>query len=247
MVAAFDIGNTNIHIGLFDEGALVRKSLIPCRDRALAGKLKALFRNRVCEGLAIASVAPRITGKVVRGMRSICSTRPLMITAHMKSPIRYAYRIPRTLGADRIALMTGALTRYHRNCIIVSFGTAITIDALLGTGKHLGGLIIPGGRISAAVLAQNAALLGRIRLEGTARLLGKSTGECIRSGIINGTSYALQGMIQAIKRTSGRHFHCVATGGGANIFWRRIPVIDTYDADLCLLGVFTLFRQNANG
>lgn len=246
MVATFDIGNSNVHIGLFRNGILVQKKIIPCDSKKMAGKLRAFFGKRGCDGIAIASVVPRITKKIVRSMHSFCSNRPVMITIGTKSPLTHTYQKPRTLGADRIALMTGAITRYRRNCIVVSFGTAITVDAVLKNGRHLGGLIIPGGEMCAGALVRNTALLGRVQLKHSVRLLGRSTEECIRSGIVNGTAYALQGIIQGIRSFTKRRFFCVATGGWTNALWERIPAINGYDENVCLFGIYTLYQANVH-
>jgi type III pantothenate kinase len=69
--------------------------------------------------------------------------------------VRNGYRRPTALGVDRWLALIAAWRRSPRPTLIVSSGTALTIDALDGTGLHRGGLIIPG----LAMLTETQAIL----------------------------------------------------------------------------------------
>jgi len=55
------------------------------------------------------------------------------------------YRDPEQLGCDRFASLLGARGLFpEQSLIIVTAGTATTIDALHASGQFLGGMILPG-------------------------------------------------------------------------------------------------------
>lgn len=68
----------------------------------------------------------------------------------IRTPAEYktlsvAYPIPNELGVDRFLAMLGA-QKHHpsKNLLIIDIGSALTIDVVAETGKHQGGLIMPG-------------------------------------------------------------------------------------------------------
>jgi len=64
MVAVFDVGNTNIHIGLYDNWRLSRTFVFPVRARLPVTKIKRIVTTREVKGVAIASVVPRLTKQI---------------------------------------------------------------------------------------------------------------------------------------------------------------------------------------
>jgi len=54
------------------------------------------------------------------------------------------YREPARLGIDRWLALLAAWRELRAEAILVSAGTALTVDVLLDTGQHGGGYIVPG-------------------------------------------------------------------------------------------------------
>lgn len=55
-----------------------------------------------------------------------------------------AYEQVNNLGVDRWLNLIASYEKFpHKNCLVISFGTATTIDVLTQTGAHKGGLILP--------------------------------------------------------------------------------------------------------
>ena len=108
--------------------------------------------------------------------------------------VRNAYIEPSRLGADRFL---GMITAHHlvanRHCIIVSCGTAVTIDALTAAGDHLGGLILPGLAQFSNQVIQKASLL---KLENTTKiaLFANNTADALASGRVYGLVEAINGI-----------------------------------------------------
>ncbi len=243
MVIVFDIGNTNIHVGSYVGQALRKRWHFPTTRKLPVAKVRRFISGGRIEGIAIASVVPGLTRQVQRlGRQHRISLT--VVSSKVDCGLTFAYADPTTLGADRIAAMVGALTRYQRDVIVVDAGTAITIDVALSTGQHLGGLICPGMRILSELLYKKTALLPRVAVRKTKDLVGQNTEECLQSGIFNGTMYMLSGLIREIRRRYGRDFLVVATGGAGESVSRHVEDIDRYDPDLCMYGALIVYYRN---
>jgi type III pantothenate kinase len=246
MVAVFDIGNTNIHAGLYRGRALNRKFIFPTRKNLQIAKVRRIFKDERLMGVAIASVVPSITKQVV----GLCKTYGLpvvVVSSKIDCGITYAYRDPSTLGADRIAAVVGALTRFRRDAIVVDAGTAITVDVVLRGGKYLGGVILPGMHMLSASMHKNTAQLPEVAVRKPKDLIGRSTEECIQSGIFNGTMMMVSGFIKELKRKYTKSFFCVSTGGSGALLAKHIKEIQKYDAGLCMYGALTIYYRYAAG
>ncbi|SNX27784.1 type III pantothenate kinase [Polynucleobacter meluiroseus] len=73
--------------------------------------------------------------------------------------VRTLYQDPTKLGADRWAAILGARALSANNTLVVSAGTATTIDMLGGNGLHYGGWILPGLSMMQESLPTNTAQL----------------------------------------------------------------------------------------
>lgn len=95
--------------------------------------------------------------------------------------IHNAYAEPQRLGADRFLAMVAAFAEGHAPCVLASVGTALTLDALAGDGRHLGGLIAPGPRLMQASLREGTA---RVRPDGPGVILelADNTTDAVSSG-----------------------------------------------------------------
>ncbi len=242
MILTIDIGNTNIHIGLYYQEKMVMNKKYARKYGIDKKFFQNLYRTKNIEGVGIASVVPILGNKLTSYFKKSFGIEPIVVCSTLKMPVKIAYK---NLGADRIANIVGGFTRYHRNLIILSFGTAITCDVILKNAIHLGGIILPGLKTQLWSLKQRTALLKNIHLEQPTSILGKNTNECIRSGIINGIKFGIQGFIQKIKRTTGKHYKIIATGGDVKKISGLIPEIDTYDHDLIHYGILNLYYYNA--
>jgi type III pantothenate kinase len=245
MVAVFDIGNTNIHAGVYKGHILKRKWVFPAKKKLPLTQIRGILSYKRLEGIAVASVVPRLT-KQIRSLGKQYGIATKVVSSRMDCGLSFKYDDPATLGADRIAAVAGALTRYRRDVIVVDAGTAITIDVALSTEDYLGGLICPGMHILAELMHRKTSLLPRVEVRKTKKLVGQSTEECIQSGIFNGTMYMLSGLIREIKRRYGRDFFCVSTGGSGELVSRYVEEIQEYDSDLCMYGALIIYYRNVS-
>lgn len=134
--------------------------------------------------------------------------------------LQNAYRqAPQTLGVDRWLGMIAAHYLYPaHNMVVVDCGTCITIDALLQTGQHLGGWIVPGYTSLRQLLQERAGLtVPMIKISQDQPMLGCST----LDGIENGLSLMLAGYLHhalaCIQKDSDSLWQIILTGGDAPI------------------------------
>ncbi len=256
MFLALDVGNTNIHLGIFRGDELLSHwDISNNRDRTvdeLALLLTQLFRNRGFEtsglrGAAIASVVPMVTGTVAAAVRRCCDLEPFVLGPDAQTGIAVRYDDPREVGADRIANAVGGFARYGGPLIVVDFGTATTFDAIAGDGSYLGGAIAPGLRISIEALSQRAARLPRIDLVRPGRAIGTNTAESMQAGIIFGYAGLVEALVGRISREIGGSPRVVATGGLAALIVRETGAVQLVDQHLTLEGLRLLWERQGAG
>ena len=246
MVASLDIGNTNFHFGLYRGEKLIKKVVYSVTEKVLEKKILKILKNKKVDGVAIASVVPPLTLEFSKFFKREFNISALIVSSDLNCHLRFDYYKPETLGADRIANVVGGLARYKKDLIIIDFGTAITLDVVSENGFYLGGIIAPGIRTQMDALIKGTALLENISLEKPKHLIGRSTEECMQSGIFNGTGMMIRGFIQSIGKKYKKKFVCVAVGGWGKVMYQQLDgEIKHYDPDLCLFGALKIYYYNA--
>ena len=132
------------------------------------------------------------------------------------------YRNPSEHGADRWFNALGARKFSQNACVIVSCGTAVTIDALTLNNHYLGGTIMPGFNLMRESLMQKTAQLQRP--EGLRYPFPTTTANAITTGIIDATCGAVMLMYERLKQRCAPHsVDVVITGGGAAKVANALP------------------------
>ncbi len=254
MLLAFDIGNTNITLGLF-QGESIFATWRMSTDSAkmpdeygvmlhqLLG-LKDLTASQI-DAVVICSVVPPLTPVFLELCKSYFEVEPLVVGTGTKTGVRILYDNPRDVGADRIVDAAAALKMYGGPVIIVDIGTATVFDAVTKDGNYLGGAIAPGMAIAADALFHSTSQLRRIELVSPETAIGKNTVHAMQSGLVLGYSELVKGMVGRFDRELGGGAKVVATGGLAHILERESGVFDAIDPDLTLTGLRLIHEMNS--
>ena len=151
---------------------------------------------------------------------------------------------PAQVGADLIVNAVAGLQYYGAPIIMIDMGTATTISVVDEKKNYIGGMILPGVKVSLDSLVNRTSQLPRISLEPPKKVIGKNTIDCMKSGIIMGQAACIDGMTQRIQEELGYQATVVATGGlaGSIIPYCRQNVI--HDDELTLKGLNIIYHKN---
>lgn len=248
MLLCLDVGNSNIHGGVFDDDVLrvqFRRSTHPIGSSDEFGLfLRAVLRENGCDPQAIAasaicSVVPPVVYPLRSAIIKYFRHEPLFVQPGIKTGLKIKYRNPLEVGADRIANAIAAI-HFHpgKAILVIDCGTATAFDAISATREYLGGAILPGLGISVEALAGKTARLPAVEIVRPAVALGRSTIESMQSGLYYGTVGAIRHLTDELQREAfnGERPWIVGTGGFSRLFERE-KLFDEIVPDLVLRGL----------
>jgi type III pantothenate kinase len=193
----------------------------------------------------ISSTVPELAPEWAEMARRYLGHEALVVGPGIKTGMPIRMDNPRELGADRLVNALAAWSRFRSACIVVDFGTAITYDVVSAEGEYLGGIISPGIEISLEALARRAAKVPAIELGEPRSLIGKSTADAVRSGIVYGFAGQVDGIVGRLRAELGGDARVIATGGLAH---HLVPAftesIDAVDDLLTLDGLRLIWELN---
>jgi type III pantothenate kinase len=133
------------------------------------------------------------------------------------------YDHPTRLGADRWVAMIGARDRMlasgpARPMVVVMVGTAVTVEAVDGEGRFLGGFILPGHGIMLRALESGTA--GLHVPTGEVRRFPTNTSDALTSGGTFAIAGAIERMVQHVRQQCGAEPVGYMTGGAG---WKMAP------------------------
>lgn len=245
--ACVDIGNTHTTFGVFKGGRLRLRWQLPTRKSA-TGKA-AGFNIRQKRALQnadigiICSVVPSATTPTLRMLKPFLKKRMIVVGRDLRVPLKNRYRRPKEVGQDRLVGAYAAWERYKKSCIIVDFGTAITVDLVSAPGAYRGGLIAPGPELALAALAKYTALLPNVDLRRPAEPLGLNTASSMRAGVLYGSAALCDGLIERIRKRYAPGARAIATGGAAKRIAPYSRHISSLRPNLVLEGLDLLARR----
>ena len=208
MILAFDVGNTETTVALFDgeniEAHWRITTNLPRTPDEFSMLIRSLLHSDSIEaqsvsGSAICSVVPPVTEILGAACHDIVGTDPVFVDARAELPIRLEVDEPLTVGADRVANTLAASRIWQRDAIVVDLGTATTYDCITAQGAFIGGIIQPGVRTSAETLFRRASQLAATELIPPKKIIGTRTDECIRSGVLYGAVDSIDGLVARLK------------------------------------------------
>ncbi|MFC1599298.1 type III pantothenate kinase [Candidatus Omnitrophota bacterium] len=233
-----DIGNTAVHYGLARKHGLVFTGKKNTKDFKLS--LPKLIGRHKPKRVFICSVVPGVC-KEIRRILKENDVSIFECGREIDIPVRNLYQRPHEVGQDRLINVFAAKALYKNIRLVIDLGTALTFDFISSRGEYLGGLIFPGMSTSLSGLLKNCALLpDKITLKSRVRLQGKSTSECVVSGIVLGYSFLVGGLMGHIKKGKKKPFKVLLTGGDCEFIKKDIAKVDYTDSRLSLKGLCEL-------
>jgi type III pantothenate kinase len=252
MLLVVDVGNTQTHIGAFRGDELVEHWRFATVRRSTADELGAALRALLAlRGLTFELIDASIVSSTVPQLRPEWTAMAERYLGHempvvgpgVKTGMPIRYDNPREIGPDRLVNAVAGYERVGGACVIVDFGTAVTHDVVSAGGEYLGGVIFPGVEISLEALSARAAALPAIDLTAPRALIGKSTVDAIRAGVLYGYAGMCDGIIDRLHAELG-DFKTLATGGLAGAVVPHCRTIDIADDLLTLTGLRLIWERN---
>jgi len=254
VLLAVDVGNTQTHFGTWNGDQLVENWRFATVRESTADELGAAMRNLLelrgigladLEASIVSSTVPQLVPEWLEMGRRYLGHEPAVVGPGLKTGMPIRIDNPRELGADRIVNAVAAYAELGGPCVAIDFGTAVTYDVVSGAGEYLGGIISPGVGISLDALTEHGAKLPKIDLAEPRALIGKSTVDAIRSGIVFGYAGQVEGVLRRLRAEVGDETRAIATGGMAQhiVPFTEPGAIEQIDEFLTLKGLRLLHER----
>lgn len=254
MLLVFDIGNTNMVLGVYDEENLVRDWRINTDLNKTSDEYGVLIKSlfdasnislSVVDAIIVSSVVPAVMHSLENFCRKYCNISPMVVGPGIKTGLNIKYEDPKMVGADRIVNAVAAISKYNCPVIIIDFGTATTYCAVSKKGEYIGGAISPGMKISSEALFQKASKLPRVELVTPETVICKDTVSAMQAGIIYGYAGQVEKIVGLMKKElKDEGTLVIATGGLANMISQETNAIDVIDPNLTLEGLRIIYEKN---
>ncbi|MGC2871842.1 type III pantothenate kinase [Ihubacter sp. rT4E-8] len=259
MLLAFDVGNSNIVLGLFKDGKLITNWRIKTDTNKSADEygmiVNQLFqyeglKTSDVEDVIISTVVPSVLFTLQHLSMKYFNKRAITVESGVKTGLIVKYDNPKQVGADRIVNAVAAYHKYGGPLIIIDFGTATTFCAITEKAEYLGGSIAPGLKISSEALFEKTSKLPKVELEEPGQTICKNTIQSMQSGLVYGHMGMVDYIVRMMKKEleaiteSGRPVTVVATGGLSTLIDGGVDCIDYVDKMLTLEGLELIYQKN---
>ena len=258
MLLAIDVGNTNVHLGLWRNNSWA----LSWRARTVADKMPdeyaVLVRNflssadvgyRAITGVIISSVVPPLTSAFAELTQRYMGIDPIVVTDTTHTGVKITIDQPAQAGADRIVNSAAVVALYGGPAIVIDFGTATTFDVVSSKGEYRGGAICPGIGVAHDALVSRAARLHKVDLTPPPKPIGGNTIHAMQSGLFWGYVGLIEGLVTRIMAQLAddgetEPVKVIATGGLAQLFRDHTSVIERVEPELTLDGLRIIYELN---
>ena len=254
-IIAIDIGNTNLHIGLFihdeqisieslpgDNKAKIKAALSAAWDQCPVATSSAEDKRDAV--IVVCSVHPERTEQFRQLVRDTLDERIYLVGEDIDLPITAWVDAPTEVGVDRLVSAAAAYAVAENAVIVADFGTAVTIDMVDAQGVFQGGVIFPGFDLAAQSLKDHTAKLPKVSVSRPSEPLGKNTEDAINCGLYYSAIGALQEIIQRFSQKNGTWPQTVITGSGAQVIYQDCEFIDSYVPHMVIKGIVLAYKKH---
>lgn len=206
-----NLGNSRFSLAWFEGANLLDFASFPL-DAEPQASLASFLKTRRPVRTVLCSVNPPAEKRFAEAL-SHAAGELRRVGRGLAVPMPILCRPPEKVGQDRLVAAWEAWSRENRECVVLDFGTAVTLSAVSAKGEFLGGAIAPGLGLAAKALAQHTAQLPEAALRESKSILARSTEEAIAAGISIGWIGLAEKWIEEARRELGAGLAVFATGG----------------------------------
>ncbi|MFW5725806.1 MAG: type III pantothenate kinase [Bacteroidota bacterium] len=241
MNLVIDSGNTFTKIAVVENNEIIHLKNLAQADWEQIAVLLEEFHVQ-------AAIVSDVTGSAIPLARRLQERMPAVVMdTDTPVPLKKNYHSPATLGSDRLAAaVCGAFMFPGKNVLVIQAGTCITWEVVSAHAAYEGGGISPGLGMRFQALHTFTARLPLVKKQEISFLTGKNTEESVLSGVINGCTAEIDGIIDQYKEIFPDLV--VVLGGGDTFFFdkklkNRIFALQ----NLVVRGLHIILEYNLNG
>lgn len=216
MLVAIDSGNTRTRVALFEGAELLPTSFQETQE-SIADICRQWLCIKDCEGIIISDVSDAVAVQALPQ-----DDRLFILHGEVSLPFDNRYQSKVTQGADRIALVAGAVAILpHTPVLIIDAGTCVTYDFVNTEGVYRGGAIAPGLKMRLRAMHEQTARLPNVPVPDSIDFPGSTTRECLQVGALHGLIYEAEGYFRSLYAHEP-DLRCLVTGGDAPFLVERL-------------------------
>jgi type III pantothenate kinase len=239
MNLVIDIGNTQGKAAVFQKDVLLEKVLFAKDD--LMKVLNKFHEEHTIKKGILSSVA-RLDEETHTAIRNNYDF--IFLSSETNVPFENLYKTPKTLGVDRIALMSAAAVQFPMiPVLVIDAGTCITYDLLTEENKYFGGAISPGIDMRYKALHKFTANLPLLSKEEEIPKVGDTTKAAMHSGVLNGIVLEIEGII-AQQINKNKKLTVILTGGDTNFLSKKLKSTIFAQPNFLLEGLNSILIHN---
>lgn len=236
-----DIGNTFAKLAVFDGDIILFKKGFK------SNKLKHHYHSAITKYPFIDKAIVSSVGHLKASELAYISmdVALLILDSDTELPFKNLYKTPKTLGVDRMALVSGSVKLYpNKDVLIIDAGTCITYDFITCKNEYLGGAISPGIRLRYQSLHNLTANLPLLDTDLPLNIVGNSTETAIHSGVIMGIINEIDGVISNYKEIYP-NLTVILTGGDTDFLSNQLKNSIFANSDFLLEGLNYILEFNS--
>ena len=247
-VIAIDAGNTTTSLATWKDGGLLTPLSVGTGDmngfrEAFAAHVGAMSPRRPV-AVAMASVVPEATKWIRNFVSDELNLVALVVGDTLPLPLEVDVEDARAIGADRVCAAAATYATLGTACIVVDFGSAVTVDLIDDAGVLKGGAILPGLTMQLRALHEFTAALPHVGVAFPELPYGRNTTEAMQTGVCRGVAGAVRGLVEAYATALNRWPQVVATGGDLEVLAPHCDYLDSTVRDLTLRGVGLAYSKH---
>lgn len=242
---AINVGNSRTQIGSFRHESLDR--IAYAENDSPADLAKAL--NQAFEPLRetdsivyMSSVNEPQAQRVIKAVKHDLGQPVMRIEKDAVAPIGRQLDPETLVGEDRLLNAAAAYDQVKQAVVVISAGTAVTVDLVDGAGTFHGGAILPGAQMMLDALTNNTHLLPAIQFATPREAIGRNTVEAMLTGVFTGIRGAVRELVEQYAVLLGAYPRVLATGGNAQMLFTDYELVERVIPELTLMGIAVTHR-----
>ncbi len=236
-----DVGNTYVKFAIYKNENLIHKISFELSE--FKKQYKSLIKDFPELKSAIISSVGRLSKKEIERIDD--DLKVLELSFKTKLPFNNLYKTPKTLGVDRIALVSASVNQFaDKNVLIIDAGTCITYDFITSKNDYLGGAISPGIRLRYKALNNLTANLPLLETNQPKTIIGDSTESSIHSGVVYGVIKEIDGVIDQYQEKF-LDLTVILTGGDAKFLSNQLKNSIFANSNFLLEGLNCILDYNS--